>query len=50
MHLPAAKRRKMQEKNDLDELQRDYSLLRKFNKGKLSAAEFEAATLEGEVQ
>ncbi|KAL4854014.1 DEAD-box ATP-dependent RNA helicase 18 [Chlorella vulgaris] len=50
VHLPAAKRRKMQEKNDLDELQRDYSLLRKFNKGKLSAAEFEAATLEGEVQ
>lgn len=44
VHLPAAKRRKLQDKEDLDELQRDYSLMRRLKKGKISVAEFELET------
>ena len=44
MHLPAAKRRKQQEREDLEALQKEYSLLRKLKKKKISAHEFDVAT------
>ncbi|KAL4433585.1 hypothetical protein ABPG75_000026 [Micractinium tetrahymenae] len=43
-HLPAAKRRKAQEKEDTQQLQDEYALLRKMKKGKMTAAEFDKAT------
>ncbi|KAL4439662.1 hypothetical protein ABPG75_002663 [Micractinium tetrahymenae] len=43
-HLPAAKRRKAQEKEDMQQLQDEYALLRKMKKGKMTAAEFDKAT------
>ena len=38
-HLPAAKRRKQQDREDLLQLQDEYTLLRKVKKGKMSASE-----------
>lgn len=43
-HLPAAKRRKAQERDDLRQLQDEYALLRKVKKGKITSAEFDKAT------
>lgn len=43
-HLPAAKRRKAQEREDLRQLHDEYALLRKVKKGKLTAADFDRAT------
>lgn len=43
-HLPAAKRRKAQEREDLRQLQDEYALLRKVKKGKITTAEFDKAT------
>ena len=43
VHLPAAKRRKLQEREDMDDLQRDYSLLRRLKKGRITEQEFDEA-------
>jgi ATP-dependent RNA helicase DDX55/SPB4 len=42
--LPAAKRRQLEGRQELDELAEEYALLRKLKKGKISAREFDAAT------
>ena len=42
--MPAVKRRKLQEQGDLEDLQREYTLLKRLKKGKLSAHEFDVAT------
>lgn len=42
--LPAAKRRQLQQRDELAELNRDYSLLKKLKKGKISQKAFDVAT------
>ncbi|GBF93083.1 DEAD-box ATP-dependent RNA helicase [Raphidocelis subcapitata] len=41
--LPAAKRRQLQQRDELEELTRDYALLKKLKKGKISERAFEVA-------
>lgn len=42
-HLPAAKRRKLREREEYEEMEKDYALLRKLKKGKITAHEFDVA-------
>lgn len=43
VHLPAARRRKLQERDDIEEMQSDYALLKKLKRGKISTRQFEVA-------
>lgn len=42
-HLPAAKRRKQREREEAQEMDKDYRLLKKLKRGKISAREFDVA-------
>lgn len=42
-HLPAAKRRKQREREEMEELQKDYALLKQLKRGKITAHEFDVA-------
>eukprot|EP00798_Chlamydomonas_sp_ICE-L_P018836 gene18836-25384_t len=42
--LPAAKRRRLQEKDETEELGREYMLLKKLKRGKITQRQFDAAT------
>lgn len=46
-HLPAAKRRMLQARDEAEDLDRDYRLLRALKRGKISAREFDAAVIGG---
>jgi len=46
-HLPAAKRRVLQARDEAEDLDRDYRLLRALKRGKISAREFDAAVMGG---
>lgn len=46
-HLPAAKRRVLQARDEAEDLDRDYRLLRALKRGKISAKEFDAAVIGG---
>lgn len=43
VHLPAAKRRKQREREEAEELDNDYKLLKKLKRGKITAREFDIA-------
>jgi ATP-dependent RNA helicase DDX55/SPB4 len=46
-HLPAAKRRVLQARDEAEDLDRDYRLLRALKRGKISASEFDKAVIGG---
>ncbi|PRW20639.1 DEAD-box ATP-dependent RNA helicase 18 isoform A [Chlorella sorokiniana] len=43
VHLPAAKRRKQREREELEEMDREYALLTKLRRGKITAHEYDVA-------
>ena len=43
-HMPAVKRRKLQERGDLEDLQKEYTLLKRLKKGKMTQHEYNVAT------
>ena len=42
--MPAVRRRKLQDRGDLEDLQREYTLLKRLKRGKMTQHEYNVAT------